>query len=154
MRACCYMYTHRMKLNWVNCVFVSLQVYTFLEFVFRIQTPQLDWFVGRGSRDIWSVRANLSTHGMKPNVNYSVSVSLQLSSKLTVRNTPNFACSTPTRCCKKFFVRWNTPTTYTPIISILRLNDLKGSNTVHFAFNFDCIVLLCQASFRSNYTKL
>ena len=67
------MHSHRVKLDSVYYVRVSLKVDdTLLEFVVRVQTPQLYLRVGRSCCYIRSVRSDLPCHWMEPNVDHAI----------------------------------------------------------------------------------
>jgi hypothetical protein len=121
-----------MEFNSVYCVFMCIQIHKFLIFKLRIQTPKLYWLISGSSRDIWSVRLNLSTHWVKAYVDHSIGVTFKLSAKLAIRHAPNSTQATPATRCKQLLVRWETPTTNTTIISVLWFNHLVRADTVNF----------------------
>lgn len=99
------MNTHWMELNSVYCVFMCIQINTFLILKLRIKAPKLNRLISGSSRDIWSVQLNLSTHWVKAYVDHSIGVTFKLSAKLAVRHAPNPTQATPATRCKQLFVR-------------------------------------------------
>lgn len=70
-----YMHSHGMELNSVYYVLVALQFDgILLEFVVRVQTPQLDVRVGRSCCHIRSIRSDLPHHWVESDVNDAIFV--------------------------------------------------------------------------------
>lgn len=130
MRPARYMSSHRMEFHRVDYVFMAYQVKRFLELVLRVQRPQLDGFVGGTCGHIRAIFGDLTRHWMKTDVDYTISVSFQLSTQLAIWHAPNPAHTTPSTRREQFFIRRQATSGNTSIVSILRLLHSVWANSV------------------------
>jgi hypothetical protein len=112
---------------------VGFQSHKFLAFVVGIQTPKSHRFVSRCSCNVGSVDCYLFSPGVKPDVDYSISVAFEISAQLAIRDTPNPAISTPATCCEELLRGRQASSRHTPIICVLCLLHSERSDLVYIS---------------------
>jgi hypothetical protein len=124
------------EFNTVADVIVAFESYALLVFVVGVQWPELHCAVCRCCGYVRSICTNLPTHGMEANVYNSICMPLELSSQLAIWNAPDSTNSAPSWCCKELFIRWDTSSWNTTIVSVLRFLNSIGPNSIDEFFEF------------------